>query len=326
MVDLSRKEDGTNDIAAFAQDVAEGLSRRQKHLPSRYFYDGQGSRLFQQIMDLPEYYLTRSEFEVLTENREAMAQQFSREGFFHLIDLGAGDALKTKILIQELAKQQQLFDYVPVDISGDAMQQLSDSLRTELPQVNVEAVVGEYFKALEWLQENKSERKVVLFLGSNIGNFETSESIAFLQRVRSFLQPGDRLLMGVDLRKDPETILDAYNDAAGVTAAFNLNLLHRINRELGGDFDVEQFYHYAMYNPGEGVMRSFLVSKIDQDVAIKETGQTFHFDAWEAIHTENSHKYSLSSIQELAGTCGFEVETVFYDGQKKFADVLFSVR
>ncbi|GHA59918.1 L-histidine N(alpha)-methyltransferase [Pontibacter akesuensis] len=326
VIDLSRKKDGTNDLAAFTRDVAEGLNRKQKHLPSRYFYDGKGSRLFQQIMDLPEYYLTRSEFEVLTENREAMAAQFSREGYFHLIDLGAGDALKTKILLHELARQQCAFDYVPVDISGDAMQQLTESLHTDLPQVRVEAVVGEYFTALEWLQENKSERKVLLFLGSNIGNFEELESIAFLKEVRSYLQPGDRLLMGIDLRKNPDTILAAYNDKAGVTAAFNLNLLHRINRELGGNFNVDQFYHYAMYNPGEGVMRSFLVSKTDQEVFIRETGQKFHFEAWEAIHTENSHKYSLPQVAELGETCGFQIETVFYDGQKRFADVLFTVR
>lgn len=325
MIDLSRKEDGSNDTAAFARDVAEGLSQKQKNLPSRYFYDGKGSKLFQQIMDLPEYYLTRCEFEVLTQNRDTMAAHFAREGFFHLIDLGAGDALKTKILLKELARQQSSFDYVPVDISGDAMQQLSESLAEELPQVNVQAVVGEYFKALDWLQQHKAERKVVLFLGSNIGNFEVEESISFLRSVRGYLQPGDRLLMGVDLRKNPETILKAYDDEAGITAEFNLNLLYRINRELGGNFNVEQFYHYPIYNPLEGVMRSFLVSKAEQEVRIESTGQTFRFEAWEAIHTENSHKYSIPQIEDLGNACGFQIETVFYDSQKQFADVLFTV-
>lgn len=326
MVELSRTEDGSNDNAAFARDVAAGLSQKQKHLPSRYFYDGKGSQLFQQIMDLPEYYLTRSEFEVLTNNQEAMAQHFAREGFFHMIDLGAGDALKTKILIRQLTKQQSSFDYVPVDISGDAMRQLNTSLQEELPSVNVQAVVGEYFQALQWLQENKSERKVVLFLGSNIGNFETHESIEFLSTVRSYLGAGDKLLMGVDLRKEPDTILKAYDDPAGITAEFNLNLLHRINRELGGDFKVDQFEHYAMYNPLEGVMRSFLISLKEQDVHIRDTGQTYHFDAWEAIHTENSHKYTMEQVKELGQQCGFFMETVFYDSHKGFADVLFSTR
>lgn len=325
MVNLSRKQDGSNDTATFAKDVAEGLSQVQKTLPSRYFYDGRGSKLFQQIMDLPEYYLTRAEFEVLTDNKKDMVEHFAREGFFHMIDLGAGDALKTKILLRELENQRSDFDYVPIDISGDAMQQLSESLQDEMPNVKVEAVVGEYFQALQWLQSNKSERKVVLFLGSNIGNFEQNDSIAFLKSVRSYLQPGDRLLMGVDLRKDPQVILNAYNDAAGVTAAFNLNLLHRINKELEADFNVEQFSHYALYNPQEGVMRSFLVSKVEQQVAIRATGQSFSFNAWESIHTENSHKYTLNQVEALGNECGFAIEKVFYDNQHGYADVLFTV-
>ncbi|MBC5991499.1 L-histidine N(alpha)-methyltransferase [Pontibacter cellulosilyticus] len=324
IIDLSRKQDGTSDTAAFAKDVAHGLSLNRKDLPSRYFYDGRGSQLFQEIMNLPEYYLTRAEHEVFTSNKAAICSKFAEEGFFHLIDLGAGDALKTKILLQQLSQQKADFDYVPVDISGDAMQQLSDSLRTELPDMTVQAVVGEYFKALEWLQENKSERKVVLFLGSNIGNFEKKDSIEFLQSVRSYLSPGDKLLMGVDLRKNPDVILKAYDDAAGITAEFNLNLLRRINRELGGEFILEQFRHYAIYNPLEGVMRSFLISLQEQDVYIRDTGKTYHFDAWEAIHTENSHKYSVDEIEELGNHCGFTIEKVYYDTEKHFADVLFS--
>ncbi|WP_239022784.1 L-histidine N(alpha)-methyltransferase [Pontibacter mangrovi] len=326
MIELGRQNDGSTDSSAFARDVAQGLGQKQKTLPSRYFYDGTGSRLFQKIMELPEYYLTRSEIEVFEQNKYEMARQFSGGGFFHLIDLGAGDALKTKILLKELSSQQSNFDYVPVDISGEAMKQLSESLQQELPQVAVEAVVGEYFQALEWLQENKSGRKVLLFLGSNIGNFETEESIDFLQSIRSYLKPGDRLLMGVDLRKNPDTILKAYDDAAGVTAAFNLNLLHRINRELDADFNVDQFCHHAIYNPLEGVMRSFIISKVAQDVHIRKANVRVHFDAWEAIHTENSYKYSLPQVAELGQKCGFAAETVFYDSRQGFADILFSVR
>jgi dimethylhistidine N-methyltransferase len=325
MIELSRKKDGSDDTQKFARDVAEGLSQIPKSLPSRYFYDAAGSRLFQDIMALPEYYLTRCEFKVLTENKYEIAKQFAKDSFFHLIDLGAGDALKTKILLRELGQQESAFDYVPVDISGEAMRQLSESLHHEMPPVNVQAVVGEYFQALEWMHENKAERKVVLFLGSNIGNFKPEESKNFLKTICSYLNPGDKLLMGVDLRKDPDTILSAYNDAAGVTAEFNLNLLRRINRELGGEFDIDQFRHYPIYNPHEGVMRSFLVSKLAQDVYIRDTGQTFHFDAWEAIHTENSHKYTLQQVEELGGACGFSIETIFQDEECRYADVLFSV-
>ncbi|MDX5482429.1 MAG: L-histidine N(alpha)-methyltransferase [Hymenobacteraceae bacterium] len=325
IIHLGRKEDGSHDIAAFAKDVAAGLAGFPKTLPSRYFYDGNGSKLFQRIMELPEYYLTRCEFEVLANNKSAIARHFSRQGLFHLIDLGAGDALKTKILLQELTRQQSAFDYVPVDISGDAMLQLINSLHQDMPEVNVQAVVGEYFKSLEWLHANKEERKVVLFLGSNIGNFEQEESLTFLRTVRSYLEPGDKLLMGVDLRKDPDTILSAYNDDSGVTAAFNLNLLLRINNELGGEFDIDQFRHYALYNPQEGVMRSYLVSKVEQEVYIRETSQTYRFSAWETIHTENSHKYTLEQVEEMGNACGFKLETVFQDEANCFADVLFEV-
>lgn len=205
------------------------------------------------------------------------------------------------------------------------MRQLTNSLQQEMPSVHVQAVVGEYFPALKWLHAHKPERKVVLFLGSNIGNFEQAESIGFLQTICSYLNPGDKLLVGVDLRKNPDTILSAYNDASGVTAEFNLNLLRRINRELGGEFDIEQFRHYPVYNPQEGVMRSFLVSKKAQEVYIRDTGRTFHLDAWEAIHTENSHKYTLRQVEELGKACGFRIDTVFQDEACRFADVLFTV-
>lgn len=325
MIDISLNKDGAIDTATFATDVAEGLSQNPKSLPSRYFYDAGGSRLFQQIMNLPEYYLTRCEHQVLTENKTAMAREFARAGFFHLIDLGAGDGLKTKILLQQLADQQSDFSYIPVDISGDAMQQLQRSLQTDMPAVSVQGVVGEYFEAMEWLQEHKAGRKVALFLGSNIGNFKTEESRDFLNSMRAYLQPGDKLLIGIDLRKDPEVILRAYDDSAGITAAFNLNLLRRINRELGGNFDLNQFRHFAMYHPQDGVMRSFLVSKTAQEVYIRDTGQSFQFAAWETIHTENSHKYTLPQIEELGKTCGFKLQTVFQDRNGQFADVLFSV-
>ncbi|MFD2244678.1 L-histidine N(alpha)-methyltransferase [Pontibacter ruber] len=325
LIDLSRKDDGSIAKTAFVQDVAEGLGHDPKHLSSRYFYDSTGSRLFQQIMELPEYYLTRAEFEIFTRQKQGITEHFASGGFFHLIDLGAGDALKTKILLRHLQSEKQQFDYVPVDISGDAMQQLTTSLKAEMPGMQLQAVVGEYFEALEWLHEHKSERKVVLFLGSNIGNFSPSQSIIFLKKIRSYLQSGDKLLLGVDLRKDPKTILSAYDDAAGVTAAFNLNLLERINRELGANFDLGKFRHFATYQPHEGVMKSYLISQEEQHVHIKAIDRILKFSAWEAIHMENSYKYSLQQVKELGQTCGFNTETVFKDSQQYFADILFSV-
>ena len=325
MINLSRKEAGHTYTEAFLIDVIAGLSEKQKKLSSRYFYDAAGSKLFQQIMNLPEYYLTSCEHELLARHRQTMAAQFAPSGFFHLVDLGAGDALKTKNLLRELDHQQHDFEYVPIDISGDAMKQLTASLQYELPALQVQAVVGEYLQALEWLQENKPARKVVLFLGSNIGNFDPAEGIAFLKSIRNSLRKGDMLLLGVDLRKDPDTILRAYDDAAGVTAAFNLNLLHRINRELGGNFNIENFRHYALYNPQEGVMKSFLISQQEQQVYLEAAGQQFRFEAYEAIHTESSYKYTLQQVEEIGYSCGFQTQHVYLDHQGYFADVLFSV-
>ncbi len=322
---LSKQTEGAADLAAFADDINLGLSQSPKKLSSRWFYDARGSKLFQQIMDLPEYYLTRCEFDLLCEHKQEIVRHFGKEDSFHLIDLGAGDAMKTKILIRELLLKEHEFEYVPVDISGDAMQELTEDLQDELPGVQVQAVVGEYFESLKWLQENKAARKVVLFLGSNIGNFESEESINFLKTIRSYLNTGDKLLLGADLCKNPEAILDAYNDASGVTAEFNLNLLNRINRELGGNFDVSAFQHYALYDPQEGVMKSYLVSRKDQEVYIEATGQSYTFKAWEAIHTENSHKYTLQQIKELGEVCGFRTETVFLEKNQYFADVLFTI-
>lgn len=325
ITDLSTPETANSVKARFAQDVKAGLSQHHKQLSSRYFYDGEGSRLFQKIMHLPEYYLTRSEHEVFTTHKQTIAEQLTAQGNFHLIDLGAGDATKTKIILRQLLQQNADFDYVPVDISGDAMIELCENLQNELPALQTHAVIGDYFDALEWLDANKPSRKVLLFLGSNIGNFNPEERKAFLQKVRLHMQPGDMLLVGMDQCKAPETILKAYDDAAGVTAAFNLNLLHRINRELGGNFEVDQFRHFALYDPQDGVMKSFLISQQTQDVTIKATGQTFHFNAWEAIHTESSYKFTLQQAETIGIETGFKMQHIFQDKNHYFADVLYAV-
>lgn len=307
-----------------ANDVLAGLAKNPKTLPSKYFYDAAGSRIFQQIMDLPEYYLTRTEFEILEKQKAEICQTFAGKGTFHLVELGAGDGLKTKILLRQLVKGKITFEYVPVDISGEAMNQLEASLRSEIPELKTDGFTGDYFKALNWLQKNKPGRKVVLFLGSNIGNFESADSEQFIQKMASFLQPGDKVLMGFDLRKDPRIILPAYDDAAGVTASFNLNLLKRLNRELGANFDLEQFQHFANYDPLHGVMRSFLISRKKQAVTFSALNYTVSFEAWEAIHTENSHKYSISQIEELGKKAQLEIVEIFSDERHYFADVLFS--
>ncbi|RAK63511.1 L-histidine N(alpha)-methyltransferase [Hymenobacter edaphi] len=311
-----------NELAAH---VLAGLTRQPRALSSMYFYDAVGSELFQQIMALPEYYPTRTEFGLLTRHRAAIAAALtSADGQpLHLLELGAGDGLKTKILLRELLAAGTDFTYAPVDISPTALEGLAASLRTELPALRVQPLVAEYTAALAGLR-GQPGRKAVLFLGSNIGNFPPEARQQFLGALAAQLGPDDRLLFGFDLRKDPRQIRAAYDDGQGVTAAFNLNLLTRLNRELQADFDLAAWEHFADYDPQTGAMRSFLVSRRAQQVHIGALGRSFDVEAWEAIHTENSYKFSLPQIEQLAAAAGLRVLTAFEDEQQWFADVLLA--
>jgi len=308
-----------------ARHVAEGLSRAPKTLSSMYFYDDEGSRIFQQIMALPEYYPTRTEYELLNTHCAAIVEALrpTDDAPFYLIELGAGDGLKTKILLRYLLEAEVDFRYVPVDISAAALDGLEASLRTELPSLRVEPVVTDYLSALQ-LMATKPGRKVVLFLGSNIGNFLPDDRQDFLRSLAQPLTPDDRLLIGFDLQKDPRLIRAAYDDTQGVTAAFNLNLLTRLNRELGAEFDLAQWRHYTDYDPLAGVVRSFVVSARAQTVPIAALGTNFDFDAWEIIHTENSYKFTAGQIHDVAANTGFRVASFFTDAEDYFADVIFT--
>ena len=289
-----------------------------KSLPSKYFYDKKGDALFQQIMDLEEYYLTRCEFEVFENNKNELKKAFSEgAASFNLIEFGAGDGLKTKVLLHHFVNNHVNFKYVPIDISGNVLNQLEKSLRSELPDLQVKPLQNDYFKALETL-ENGASRNVVLFLGSNIGNFDHDRAIKFLSELNRCLKYGDLVLIGFDLKKDPEIILKAYNDSKGVTKAFNINLLNRINAELGANFDTSNFIHYPIYNPLTGTTKSFLVSTKAQTVEIMDAA--IQFGAWEAIHTEVSQKYSLIDIDRMAEESGFNSVKNFFDSRNYFTD------
>ena len=304
----------------FEKDVINGLSSQPKRLPSKYFYDKAGDRLFQQIMHLDEYYLTNSELEVLTANRQDIFSAIAKGGTFDLLEFGAGDGLKTKVLLKYFLKEQANFTYRPVDISSNALKGLEANLSEELPGLKVESIADEYFHALNGLGNSKN-RSVVLFLGSNIGNFREEQAHRFLGELYASLKEGDMVLIGFDLKKDPGKILAAYNDDKGITAAFNLNLLRRINRELGADFDLEAFRHYPLYDPEAGEARSYLVSTREQTVQMGS--RSFHFQAWETIHTEISCKYHPSETNELARHAGFEVVRHFFDKEMNFLDALW---
>lgn len=308
----------------FHKDVIEGLSAETKHISSKYFYDKKGDAIFQEIMHMDEYYLTNAELDIFKTYKYEIAKTFSPDKQpFNLIEFGAGDGMKTKVLLEELLVHDIPFDYVPIDISQNALDQLQESLTTEMPNLSFKGIQGDYFEVLNRLKENNGKKNVVLFLGSNIGNFTNGEALSFTSDISKKLNSGDLLFIGVDLKKDPNKILLAYNDPKGITAQFNYNLLHRINRELGGNFNTSQFEHHPTYDPVTGECKSSLLSKKDQEVEIDD--HTFHFDKWEPIHTEISRKYSLKQLHRLANNSGFEVKTDLFDSNKYFVDSIWEI-
>lgn len=305
----------------FALDVHEGLSAYPKFLSSKYFYDETGDRLFQKIMNLDEYYLTNAEYEIFEKHKDTMLDTFQKDvETFNLVEFGAGDGYKTKVLIRYFLEQHVDFTYIPIDISGNVLDVLEKSLKSEFPNLKVRPLESEYFAALSKL-ENGGTRNVVLFLGSNIGNFPRTNAVRFLQELGEGLHPKDQLMIGFDLKKDPLTILRAYDDSEGVTKSFNFNLLTRINNELGGDFDLSKFIHFPSYNPETGTTQSFLISTEEQVVTINEN--TYFFHPWESIHTEISQKFSIRDINALASECGFEIKLHCFDSRQFFVDSLW---
>jgi L-histidine N-alpha-methyltransferase len=312
------------ELSQFAEDVLRGLSSSPKQLSSRYFYDDEGSRLFMEIMKLPEYYPTRAEMKIFTEQKAAICEAFTNGAdAIDLIELGAGDGTKTAVLIEHLLATGVDFQYEPIDISQEANDALEARFKEKFPSLRIEPHTGDYFKILGSLKKDNGRRKVILFLGSNIGNFLRDNAVAFFRSLRDVMNENDRLFVGFDMQKDPRTIVAAYDDKRGVTAAFNLNLLSRINRELGGDFDLSKFSHYAQYRPMECAARSFLISREKQTVNIKALNRSFDFEQWEAIFMEISQKYTHAMIDELAGDGGFEIAQEFYNGEDFYIDSLW---
>ncbi|GCC50289.1 L-histidine N(alpha)-methyltransferase [Chryseotalea sanaruensis] len=308
--------------AQVAQAVEEGLFKEQKTLPSWLFYDNQGDRIFQEIMGMPEYYLTGCEYEILQMNAAAILKRFQQQGAFQLIELGAGDGLKTEILLKHFTQQQADFTYHPIDISAAVLTQLQDRLSTSLPNLPFFPQQGDYDKALEKLNLSSNKRKVILFLGSNIGNFSATEAGAFLLRIKKSMHANDLLFVGIDLKKDPRMIQRAYDDSQGITKSFNINLLARLNRELGANFMLDQFSHYPTYNPETGEAKSYLVSLRQQDVYFEALQKTVRFKRWEHIHTEVSIKYDQQMIEQLAKVSGLTIEHQYYDCKHYFSDLV----
>ncbi len=305
--------------------AVEGLSAPRKHLPAALFYDDAGTELFQRITELPEYYLTRVEHALLAERGATLAALLAPSAApLSLVELGSGDGSKTVLIAAALLRHGVTLRYHPIDSARRALDQLVARFASELPAVQVQPVHGDYFA--QWPALPGSHAEAVLMLGSNLGNYTTAEAIALLSALRQRLRPGARLVLGLDLMKDPQVILDAYDDAAGITAQFNLNLLARLNRELGMDFDRARFRHYACYSPLDGAARSFLVSASRQIVRSTVLGRSFSFAEGETIYTEQSQKYDDALIRELADRSGFTVVDALMDARRWYALSVWQVR
>lgn len=298
------------DDTTFTVDVIAGLSQPQKTLPCRYFYDARGSELFEEITRLPEYYPTRAETEIL--KTHCPIPDFPKNGV--LVEFGSGSSLKTELLLTDMPVGAT---YVAIDVSIDALREAGSRLTKRFPQLDVRLVVGDFSRLAELPIDLCGRPKVGFFPGSTIGNLTVPEATDLLRRFKHLLSASGRLIVGVDLKKDVQVLRCAYNDAAGVTAAFNLNLLHRINREIEPAFDVSAFRHAAIYNARLGRIEMYLVSTRDQIVALR--GQLFAFRSGETIHTENSHKYTVKGFQTLSRGAGWTPLRVWTDSAGFFS-------
>lgn len=306
----------------FLQDVLKGLQAKPKYLQSKYFYDKKGDEIFQRIMASDDYYLTDSEMEIFVTKKDKIADAvMGHIPHADVVEFGPGDATKSIYLIKELFSRNALKTYFPIDISENIIEVLAKKITAQIPGIQLHSLNGEYFEMLSQLKKHSSHKKLLLFLGANIGNFKFDETIPFCKKLHELLNPGDLVLIGFDLKKDPKKILAAYNDAAGLTTQFNLNLLSRINEELHSDIDVNSFEHYATYDPGTGACKSYLVCMKEQEIHLGNT--TIHFNKDETIFMEISQKYTVEQIDQLGQQCGFAHVGYFFDQQKYFTDVLW---
>ena len=308
----------------FEEDVYKGITDFPKHLSSQYFYDANGDKLFQDIMNMPEYYLTNCEFDILNNYKEVISNRFSKGGEqFDLIELGAGDGKKTKVLLEHLSQKGVAFNYVPIDISQNALDKLKTSINVELPGVKVKPLQGTYFEILDQINSLEHPKKVILFLGSNIGNLLHKQAIIFLKNIQELMDEDDLLFVGFDQKKHPEIILNAYDDATGITADFNKNILTRMNSELGANFDPDKFLHWEVYDPETGTAKSYLVAKDAHTVFIESLSLEVSFKQWESIHLEISQKYDDEIVAWLAEQSGLRIEAEYSDFKNYYKNYLF---
>ncbi len=309
----------------FAQDVVQGLTDNPKHISSKYFYDDKGSQIFQEIMQMEEYYPTRCEFEILAQQSHLILEALSFKGNFRIVELGAGDGYKTSKLLETFLEHGAQFTYCPIDISQEAILSLEKNLFESLPSLKIESCVGDYHVCLEQLHENTLPT-LFLFLGGNIGNYSKDQSVELLNSFGKWMRKDDKMLIGMDLQKNPRIIRMAYDDPSGITKRFNLNLLERMNRELGANFRMDQFDFYCSYNPENGALKSYIYPTQNVIVHFDVLEKSFEIKANELIYTELSHKFSNEQINDLAKKTNFERICNFYDCRNYFTDTLWSFK
>lgn len=308
------------ELNSFALDVFNGLSKIPKSIPCKYFYDDRGSELFEAITRTRDYYPTSCESEIIDSNKYYFRKLLSGEPF-NFVELGSGNAKKTERLVECFVESSLNFAYIPNDISSGAMKSLTDHFYAKFPDLDIRPQIGDY-RSIGQIKEMSDRRNFVMFQGSSLGNFTENESIEFLRRISGILNPGDFLVLGFDLKKDPKIINRAYNDSDGVTSEFNLNLLRRINSEIGGNFDLTKFRHYAFYNEDSSNVEMWIISEDEQNVHISSLGKHFHFSKNEGMHTEYSHKYTLSEIGNYARRSGFKIKKNLLDHKKFFCEAV----
>ena len=305
----------------FSEEISDGLNSVSKSIPPKFFYDKKGSDLFEKICLLPEYYPTRTEISILKSLQNELSDFVNDD--FRLVELGSGASVKTHLLLDVFSKIQSKMEYFPIDIS-EILTESSERLLRDYDNLHITGIVDTYEGGLEFLKTYDDKKNLIVFLGSSFGNFSPSDGFEFLKKINSTMKSGDLFLVGLDLIKDVSVLETAYNDAQGVTAKFNLNVISRINDELDADFDLKNFKHHAIYNKDDNRIEMYLKSMINQSVIISKSNLLLNFKKNELIHTEYSHKYSLSQISKLLSDAGFKINQFWLDEDKYFSLTLAS--
>ena len=305
----------------FAEEISSSLNHDSKFISPKFFYDKKGSDLFEKICSLPEYYPTRTEISILRKLQPELSSYIDEN--FRLVELGSGTSVKTRLILDVLTKLQDSVDYFPIDIS-EILTESSEELLKNYDGLHITGIIDTYEGGLEFLKNFDKKKNLIIFLGSSFGNFSPNDGFEFLKKINSTMKSGDLFLIGLDLIKDKQILESAYDDSQGVTAKFNLNILSRINDELDADFNLKNFSHLAIYNEEKQRIEMYLKSLVNQSVIVSKSDLLLNLEKDELIHTEHSHKYTLTQIHELLDSVGFEIKHTWLDDKKYFSLTLVS--